>query len=146
MLEITGYLLQGVNHLCHSDETNHIICRGGRDYQLEIWHRLSIIKEPTDVALHEAMIESGTNPGRHIKGGAIMKERLRRELLQNTFRLEGGEKCAVGGYKNLVYATVTPDSGGFFSISWESLKRAKENNEPIVPDTRVGPEWLRWNV
>ena len=74
MLEITGYLLQGVNHLCHSDETNHIICRGGRDYQLEIWHRLSIIKEPTDVALHEAMIESGTNPGRHIKGGAIMKE------------------------------------------------------------------------
>ncbi|MCH8290204.1 hypothetical protein IH992_03755 [Candidatus Poribacteria bacterium] len=71
-----------------------------------------------------------------------MKERIRRKLLQNTFRLECGVRCGVGGWKNSVYATVAPDSGGFFSITWDALKRAKENNEPIFPDTRVGPEWL----
>jgi len=68
MSEIMVYLIQGVNHFCHSDRTNHTICRGGRNYQLEIWHRRSVIKEPTDGALHEAMIESGINPGEHIKG------------------------------------------------------------------------------
>lgn len=67
MSEIREYLVRGVNHFCHSDTTHHAICRGGRNYQLEIWHRLSIIKEPTDGALHEAMIESGINPRKHIK-------------------------------------------------------------------------------
>ncbi len=69
MSEIIEYLIQGVNHFCHSDETHHTICRGGRDYQLEIWHRQSIIKEPTDDALCEAMIGSGINPQGHIKRG-----------------------------------------------------------------------------
>lgn len=46
-----------------------------------------------------------------------MKERLRRELLKNTYRLADGERCSVGGYKNSVYATVAPDSGRFFSMN-----------------------------
>lgn len=61
MSEIMEYLIRGINHMCHSDKTNHTICRGGRDYQLEIWHRLSIIKEATDNALYDAMAETGCN-------------------------------------------------------------------------------------
>ena len=73
----------------------------------------------------------------------IMKEKKRKELLQNTFRMHGGEKCTVGGYKNSVYATVAPDSGGFYTISWEKLKGAKESNKPIYPETMVGSWWLK---
>lgn len=64
----------------------------------------------------------------------ILKEKVRRDLLQNTFRLADGERCTVGGWNNSIHAMVVPDSGGFFFIPWESLKRAKENNESIYPD------------
>jgi len=56
MGEIQTYLIQGINHFCHSDRTNLTICRGGRNYQLNIWHRLGFIEKPTDDALHSAEI------------------------------------------------------------------------------------------
>lgn len=67
MNEIVGYLIGGENHLCHSDRTNHTICRGGRDYQLEIWHRVGMIDHPTDDALSNALTRSGLTPGGHIE-------------------------------------------------------------------------------
>ena len=64
--EIMTYLVAGVNHFCHSDKTERTICRGGRDYQLEIWHRVGILDHPTDDALGKALIVSGLTPGKHI--------------------------------------------------------------------------------
>lgn len=57
MTEIETYLINGTNHMCHSDESNKTICRGGRNYQLEMWTRLGIISEPTDAALESAIKE-----------------------------------------------------------------------------------------
>lgn len=72
-----------------------------------------------------------------------MNEQQRRHLVENgNFRLANGEKCRIGGWKNSVYATATSDSPGFYSISWEALKRARENNEPISLGNRVGSAWL----
>lgn len=59
-------LLSGCNHLCHSDPTNKTICRGGRDFQLQVFHRLGIIENPTDEALAEAMRKCGVEPKEHI--------------------------------------------------------------------------------
>ena len=47
--EIQEYLIQGTNHVCHTTDK---ICRGARDYQLTIFHRMGIILEPTDEALY----------------------------------------------------------------------------------------------
>lgn len=44
MAEIQGYLIKGTNHVCHY---TNLVCRGGREYQAEIWHRLGILEEPT---------------------------------------------------------------------------------------------------
>ena len=66
MVEIYSYLSEGQNHFCHSDETNHTVCRGGRDYQLNLWYRLGIIAAPTDQALSEAMAQRGLAVGSHI--------------------------------------------------------------------------------
>lgn len=57
---ICEYLLNSENHVCHT--TGKHICRGGRNYQLEIWARKGIIKEPTDTALFEAMRTEGIEP------------------------------------------------------------------------------------
>lgn len=62
---ILKYLLEGRGHLCHSakrGKDTERTCRGGRNFQLEIWHRLGHIKAPTDEALKEAMIENGIPP------------------------------------------------------------------------------------
>ncbi len=64
-VEIVAYLLQGTNQLCHHDE-DRTVCRGGRDYQLQCWHRMGMIEEPTDEALREAMREVGVEPKRHV--------------------------------------------------------------------------------
>lgn len=64
-VEIQEYLLRGVNQLCHHDE-NRTVCRGGRDYQLQCWHRIGLLAEPTDEALREAMRAAGVEPKRHI--------------------------------------------------------------------------------
>lgn len=60
---IHSYLLDGQNHLCHSPQLaggkpTHI-CRGGRDWQLEMWFRMRIIDTPTDEALEAAMSAAG---------------------------------------------------------------------------------------
>ncbi len=47
---IQQYLINGTNHICHTTDK---ICRGGRDFQLEIWSRLGIIEIPTDEALYK---------------------------------------------------------------------------------------------
>ena len=59
MTEVYIYLLGGTNHLCHSDRDDSTICRGGRNYQLTIWHRLGWIASPTDEALAEAIVTAG---------------------------------------------------------------------------------------
>lgn len=64
---IQTYLIQGTNHFCHSDPDNKTICRGGRNFQLNIWHRLGMIAEPTDEALHAAMAAAGVQPKVHLK-------------------------------------------------------------------------------
>jgi hypothetical protein len=58
--EIYSYLLQGTQHVCHS--TNRHVCRGARDWQLNVWYSTGIIDEPTDASLHEAMTEAGQPP------------------------------------------------------------------------------------
>lgn len=68
MAEITGYLLAGQNHMCHSDQAHKTVCRGGRQYQLEVWHRRGIISAPTDEALAAAMRACGIEPKTHIQG------------------------------------------------------------------------------
>jgi hypothetical protein len=62
--EIRAYLIGGTPHLCHHAPENRFACRGGRDYQLMIWHRLGMISAPTDGALAEAMRGLGLEPPR----------------------------------------------------------------------------------
>jgi hypothetical protein len=63
--EIRTYLIHGNNQMCHHDD-NTTICRGGRNFQLAIWHGMGILKEPTDESLREAMLEQGVEPKGHI--------------------------------------------------------------------------------
>jgi hypothetical protein len=63
--EIQEYVIKGTNQICHHDD-NKTICRGGRDYQLELWYRMGIIKEPNEEALAEAMKAAGVEPKKHI--------------------------------------------------------------------------------
>lgn len=63
--EIEAYLLAGKNQLCHYDD-NKTICRGGRLFQLKMWHRAGIIGQPTDAALRRAMKLAGVKPAEHI--------------------------------------------------------------------------------
>ncbi|MGR3278504.1 hypothetical protein ACSYAD_25755 [Acaryochloris marina NIES-2412] len=52
MKEITQYLCQGTQHICHSKPDR--ACRGGRDLQLQVFAALGVIDKPTDEALHGA--------------------------------------------------------------------------------------------
>lgn len=58
--DIYKYLLEGVNHICHS--TDKHVCRGGRNWQLNVWCRMGMIEGPTDAALFEAMKAAGIQP------------------------------------------------------------------------------------
>lgn len=60
MAEIQAYTLEGKPHLCHT--TKRLACRGSRDYALAIWHRMGLIRAPTDEALAEAMRAAGIDP------------------------------------------------------------------------------------
>lgn len=66
MAEIYQYLIEGVNHLCHSDHSSETVCFGGRQWQLEIWHRIGRISAPTNEALADAMRAAGVEPKKHI--------------------------------------------------------------------------------
>ncbi len=61
--KIKGYLLRGKAHQCHFPETQgrseNIVCRGGRDFQLQVWHSRGLIAAPTDEALTAKMVELG---------------------------------------------------------------------------------------
>ncbi len=63
--QIEDYVLKGANQICHHDD-NKTICRGGREFQLMMWSRMGIIKEPTEEALAEAMKAAGVEPKKHI--------------------------------------------------------------------------------
>jgi len=54
--EIKQNLLKGINQVCHHG--NKSICRGGRDYQLVMFHRLGYIEAPTDEALAKKIEEA----------------------------------------------------------------------------------------
>jgi len=66
MTEICQYLVEGVNHLCHNDRTNKTVCRGGRNFQLQIWAAMRLIESPTDASLKTAMIKVNVKPEEHI--------------------------------------------------------------------------------
>ena len=66
MSKIYDYLISGTNHLCNSDRTNRTICLGGRNFQLDIWHKMGIIEQPTNEALAIAMREANVEPKKHI--------------------------------------------------------------------------------
>lgn len=48
LTEIKTYLEQGTQHICHS--TNKHFCRGARNHQINHFHKLGILKEPTEDA------------------------------------------------------------------------------------------------
>ncbi len=50
-------VLSEASHICHI--TNSSLCRGSRDYQLVIFHRMGIIQEPTDKSWDEKRTELG---------------------------------------------------------------------------------------
>ena len=61
--EIRAMVIGGTNQLCHEARTKsgrqaRVVCRGGRDFALMMWHRLGILPEPTDAALAEASARS----------------------------------------------------------------------------------------
>lgn len=66
MTEIYSYLLDGLNHFCHSDDSNKTICKGGRQWQLQMWFNIGIISEPTEQALIEEMAKYGIQAASHI--------------------------------------------------------------------------------
>jgi hypothetical protein len=66
MAEIEAYLRAGQNHLCHKDRTHKTVCRGGRRYQLQVWHGMGLIEAPTDEALAKKMRELGIEPASHV--------------------------------------------------------------------------------
>jgi len=61
--EIKTYLLRGTAHRCHQPEAEGrrktIICRGGRDWQLQVWHRIGLNEAPTDEAQTVKMVALG---------------------------------------------------------------------------------------
>ena len=55
-VEIQEEALSGTNQICHnSPEGENKICRGVRDYQIMIFHRLGYINEETEESLLEKM-------------------------------------------------------------------------------------------
>lgn len=56
---LTARVLSEASHLCHAPQLKgraptHL-CRGARDLQLEVFHRLGVISEPTDAGWKEAV-------------------------------------------------------------------------------------------
>lgn len=66
LAEIQAYLIQGTPHLCHTPQIEgskvEMVCRGGRDFQLQCWTGMGIISAPTDEALADAMRKAGVVP------------------------------------------------------------------------------------
>jgi hypothetical protein len=56
-------LIQGCSFVCHGPLLHHndpkVLCRGARDFQLQCWHRMGVIGEPTDESLSIAQKEAG---------------------------------------------------------------------------------------
>lgn len=51
---MTIYLLTGVGHFCHSNQSGETVCYGGRECQNEAFYRASSIKRSTNEALANA--------------------------------------------------------------------------------------------
>lgn len=54
--KITAKVLSSSNHICHNHDTK--ICRGSRDVQIEIFHRLGVLESPTDEGYKKAINKS----------------------------------------------------------------------------------------
>jgi len=67
--EIIEYLLEGRNHLCHSDRTNNTVCYGGRKLQLQMFYLKGYLKEPTHVELVRVQRSIGIEPGLSLLDG-----------------------------------------------------------------------------
>ena len=60
LAEIQTYLLKGTVHVCHhglGSKRKKVACRGGRNFQLQCWHRMGFIADATDEALATARAE-----------------------------------------------------------------------------------------
>ncbi len=60
--DIQARCLTEASQICHHStlngkETTHL-CRGARDYQLQIFYRLGMLSEPTDVCWDETLAKS----------------------------------------------------------------------------------------
>lgn len=54
--EIKLNAIEGVNQICHCNKDGEVkICRGVRDYMVDMWHRLGRIEEPTEECLLKTM-------------------------------------------------------------------------------------------
>lgn len=52
-ISVTEKIMSKASQLCHGTD-NKTLCRGARDQQLTVFHRLGVIKAPTDEAWAEA--------------------------------------------------------------------------------------------
>lgn len=60
--ELMATALTESNHLCHApqlagQEEHSVHCRGTRDHQLEVFHRMGVLEAPTDEAWAKALQE-----------------------------------------------------------------------------------------
>ena len=57
LCEIKANAMRGINQICHhsSVDGGNMICRGIRDYQITMFHRMGLIKHPTDECLLSTM-------------------------------------------------------------------------------------------
>ena len=58
--EIQAYLMRGTNHMCH---VTNKVCRGGREFQAQVFHRMNIISHPTVYALEKELKEYNKRKG-----------------------------------------------------------------------------------
>lgn len=53
--EIKAYLVKGQSHMCHTDK--EFACRGGRQFQAEMWHLMNKVPQPTIESLEKTVNE-----------------------------------------------------------------------------------------
>ena len=54
--KITAKVLNHSNHICHNHDTK--VCRGSRDVQIQVFHRLGVLEVPTHQGYKRAIYKS----------------------------------------------------------------------------------------
>ncbi len=49
---VQGRCMTEASQICHGTD-NKTLCRGARDFQIQMFHRLGVLKEPTDKCWNE---------------------------------------------------------------------------------------------